>query len=78
MDQVEMLEAARLKYSEEQIQGETLRILQSGNETLLNLIHEFCEVRRERMVTCFYERKSTSVGKLFGRKDITVSHRKDY
>ena len=74
MDQVEMLEAARLKYSDEQIQGETLRILQSGNETLLNLVNDFCKIRGERMVTCFYESRSTRVGRLFSRPDITVRH----
>ena len=73
MNQIEMLEAARLKYSSEQIQEETLRILQSGNETLLNLVDEFCQVRQEMRVMCFYERKLTSVGKIFGRQDITVS-----
>ncbi|KAL8718380.1 MAG: hypothetical protein Q9225_004472 [Loekoesia sp. 1 TL-2023] len=76
MNQVEMLEAARLKYSNEHIQEETLRIFQSGNETLLNLVNEFCQVRRNTTVMCFYERKPTSVGKIFGRQDITVSDSK--
>ena len=73
MNLVDMLEAARLKYSSEQIQEGTLRILQSGNETLLNLVEEFCQVRQDRKVVCFYERKRTAVGKLFDRQDITVS-----
>ena len=73
MNQVEMLEAARLAYSDDKIQGETLQILQSGNETLLNLVSEFCQVRQQRMVMCFYETKPSSVGRLFGRQDITVS-----
>lgn len=76
MNQVEMLEAARLKYSHEHIQEETLRIVQSGNETLLNLVNEFCQVRQNTMVMCFYERKPTNVGKIFGRHDHTVSDSK--
>ena len=73
MKQVELLEAARLKYSTEEIQGETLRILQSGNETLVNLVNEFCQLRRQgTKVRCFYELKETAVGKLFGRQDLTV------
>ena len=76
MNRGEMLEAAQLKYSSEQIQEETLWILQPGNETLLNLVTEFCQVRQDTMVTCFYERKPTSVGKLFGRRDMKVSNSK--
>ncbi|KAL8825849.1 MAG: hypothetical protein Q9191_004162 [Dirinaria sp. TL-2023a] len=71
MNLVEMLEAARLKYSSEQIQEETLRVLQSGNETLLNLVHDFCQVRQDKRVMCFYETRTTSVGKIFGRQDVT-------
>ena len=74
MNQVEMLEAARLKYSDEQIQGETLHILQSESEMLLNLKNDFCEIKGERMITCYYERIPTCVGKIFGRNDFTVRH----
>lgn len=72
MNQLELIEAARRQYSSDQIEGETLRILQSGNEILLNLVDEFCQVRQDAKVTCFYERKPTAIGKLFGRDDMKV------
>ena len=74
MNQVEMLGAARLRYSDEDIREETLRVLQSDNETLLDLVDEFCRVRQGLDVMCFYELKPTTVGKIFHRNDIKVSN----
>ena len=73
MDQAEMLQAAQIKCPIEQIEEDALRLLQSGNETLLNLLDDFCQIKRSITVMYFYERKPTPVGKIFGRDDMHVS-----
>ena len=73
----EMIEAAQREYQEEQLQTEVLRILEPGNEFLQELVDQFGKTRRlenKALVACFYELKSTNVGKIVGKKDRIVRY----
>lgn len=74
MKQVDMLQAAGLEYSKDQIEAETLQILQPGDEMMTSLVNDFCHARQEQQqVMCFYETRRTIVGRIFGRQDMRVS-----
>jgi hypothetical protein len=76
MSQTEMLEAARSEYHNEDIQPEILKILEPENEFLQDLVDQFSKTRRnanKTQVVCFYELKSSNVGRIVGGKDRTVS-----
>ncbi|ORY17573.1 hypothetical protein BCR34DRAFT_621771 [Clohesyomyces aquaticus] len=63
------------EYHEDEVRPEVLKILQPGNEFLQELVNQFRKTRLEvnkLAVTCFYELKSSNVGKIVGRKDRTV------
>lgn len=65
--QVEMLEAARREYKEDEVQPEVLKILEPGKEFLHEVVDQFDESRKQvnkAQVACFYELKSSNVGKM--------------
>jgi hypothetical protein len=75
MSQMEMLEAARREYDEDEVQPEVLKILEPGNEFLQDMVDQFGKTRRQvnkAAVACFYEIKSSNVGKIVGKQDRTV------
>ncbi|KAF2473046.1 uncharacterized protein BDR25DRAFT_219130 [Lindgomyces ingoldianus] len=76
MSQIEMLDAARREYEAEEVQPDVLKILEPGNEFLQDLVDQFGKTRTEAnktMVACFYELKSSNVGKIVGKEDRIVS-----
>ncbi|KAF1961532.1 hypothetical protein CC80DRAFT_402666 [Byssothecium circinans] len=80
MSQMEMLEAARREYEKEEVQLDVLKILEPGNEFLQDLVDQFGKTRKEAdkaAVACFYELKSSNVGKIVGKEDRIVSLRKE-
>ena len=75
MKLVEMLAAARSEYHEDEVQTEILKILEPGNEFLLELVDQFGKTRKlanKAHVACFYELHSSDVGKIVGKKKRTV------
>jgi len=79
MSLVEMLEAARSEYHDDDIQPGILDILQPGNEFLQDVVDQFGKTRRlenKAHVSCFYELKSSNVGRIVGRRDRTVRPKK--
>ncbi|KAF2472617.1 uncharacterized protein BDR25DRAFT_284166 [Lindgomyces ingoldianus] len=74
MTQMEMLEAARMEYRDDEVQPEVLKILEPGNEFLQEVVDQFGKTRRlanMAQVACFYELKSSNVGKIVGKQDRT-------
>jgi hypothetical protein len=77
MDLVEMLTAARSQYQEDEVQMTILKILEPGNEFLQELVDQFNKTRmlkNKAEVACFYELKSTDVGKIVGTQNRTVCY----
>jgi len=75
MSQIEMLEAARREYHEDEVQTDVLKILEPGNEFLQEVVDQFGRMRRQANkaeVACFYELKSSNVGKIVGKQDRMV------
>jgi hypothetical protein len=75
MSQVEMLAAAQLEYQHDEIQPQVLKILEPGNEFLQELVDQFGKTRalaNKAQVACFYELKSSNVGRIVGKTDRTV------
>lgn len=75
MSQMDMLEAARREYHDDELQPEVLKILEPGNEFLQEVVDQFGKTRRQAHkaeVACFYELKPSNVGKIVGKKDRTV------
>jgi hypothetical protein len=73
-----MLAAAQCEYSQDEIQPEVLQILEPGNEFLQDLVDQFGKTRRQAhkaQVACFYELKSSNVGRIVGRSNRTVGLR---
>jgi hypothetical protein len=78
MSQMEMLVAAQREYQDSEVQPNVLDILQPGNEFLQEIVDQFCKTRRQvnkAQVACFYELKSTNVGKIVGGQDRIVRSR---
>lgn len=78
MSQVEMLAAAQREYVQDEIQADTLAILQPGNEFLQEVVDQFGKTRKlvnKAQVACFYELKSSNVGRIVGGTDRTVGQR---
>ncbi|KAF2684709.1 hypothetical protein K458DRAFT_417577 [Lentithecium fluviatile CBS 122367] len=74
MSQMEMLEAAPREYHEDEVQTDVLKILDPGNEFLQEVVDQFGKMRRQgnrAEVACFYELKSSNVGKIVGKQDRT-------
>lgn len=75
-----MLEAARREYHEDEVQPEVLKILEPGNEFLQDVVDQIGKTRRhanKAQVACFYELKSSNVGRIVGNQDRTVSLKED-
>ena len=76
MNQMEMLEAARREYDEDQVQATALEILQPGNVYLQDLVYDFLKKMRgqanKTQIACFYELKSSNVGRIVGKQDWIV------
>ncbi|KAF2135209.1 uncharacterized protein K452DRAFT_239791, partial [Aplosporella prunicola CBS 121167] len=69
MSQSEMIQAALLEYSNDQVQGEVLKVLDPGNELLQDLVDSFGKTRSEAnkaQVACFFELKSSNIGAIIG------------
>lgn len=69
MSQSEMVKAALSRYRPDQVEGDSLRILVPGDEFLQDLVDRFLETRRgphQASLACFYETKSSDVGKIVG------------
>ncbi|KAH7119982.1 hypothetical protein B0J11DRAFT_401163, partial [Dendryphion nanum] len=67
-----VIKAARREYHEDEVQSAVLEILMPGNEFLQEVIDQFGKTRRSThkvKVACFYELKSTNVGKIVGKLD---------
>jgi hypothetical protein len=80
MSQMEMLEAARREYQEDDVQPEVLKILEPGNEFLQDLMDQFGKTQRQvnkAQVACFYELKSSNLRNILGKSDWTVGSQKD-
>jgi hypothetical protein len=76
LSQAEMVEAAYLEYDPDMVQQDILQVLQPGNDFLQDLMDKFGRLRAQSpdlMVACFYELKSTNVGRIVGGKDRIVS-----
>ncbi|KAF2726505.1 hypothetical protein EJ04DRAFT_183402 [Polyplosphaeria fusca] len=74
MSPMEMLEAARREYEEDEVQPQVLQILQPGNEFLQELVDQFGNTRtltNKAVVACFFELKASNVGKIVGKADRT-------
>jgi hypothetical protein len=73
-----MLAAAQREYQEDDIQPEVLKILEPGNEFLQAIVDDFGKTRRQpnrAQVACFFELKSSNVGRIVGGSDRTVGFR---
>ena len=76
LSQVEILRAIKSQYKEKQIQGFNLNIFAWGNETLIDLMNDFFEIKKERnltRVTCFFEQKSNNVNAIYKKSRFQVS-----
>ncbi|KAJ4382592.1 hypothetical protein N0V86_001814 [Didymella sp. IMI 355093] len=73
MNQMEMLEAARREYHDDQVQPTVLEVLQPGNAYLQDLVDGFLKKLRGQAnkirVVCFFELKSSNVGRIVGKQD---------
>jgi hypothetical protein len=73
MNQMEMLEAARREYHDDQVQPTALEVLQPGNAYLQDLVDGFLKKMRgqtnKTRVVCFFELKSSNVGRIVGKQD---------
>lgn len=75
MSPVEMLEAARSEYPNDEVQAALLKILEPGNEFLQELVNQIGKTRMQAnkaQIACFYELKSSNVGEIVGKKNRIV------
>ena len=71
MSPLEMLEAARSEYQDDEVQTAVLQVLEPGNEFLQELVDQFGKTRmlaNKAQVACFFELKSSNVGKIVGKE----------
>lgn len=76
LSQARIFQAIQSQYREGQIQGSNLNILAPGNETLMDLMDDFSETRKERnlaRVACFFEQKPSNVGAIYKGPPLQVS-----
>ncbi|KAF7578891.1 hypothetical protein PtrM4_031310 [Pyrenophora tritici-repentis] len=75
MNQMEMLEAARREYHEDQVQPTALEVLQPGNMYLREVVDSYLKKTRGQtnkiQIACFFELKSSNVGRIVGKEDRT-------
>lgn len=76
MNQMEMLEAARRKYHDDQVQPTVLEVLLPGNAYLHDLVDSFQKKVRSQTtkprIVCLYELESTNAGRIVGKQDRIV------
>jgi hypothetical protein len=76
LTQAEMIGAAEALYRDT-VQGEILRILDPGDEILLDMVHVFEKIRgqssNKAQITCFYEQKPCNVKGIVGKEEKKVS-----
>jgi hypothetical protein len=76
MNQMEMLEAARRDYHEDQVLPTAVEVLQPGNVYLKDVVDSYLKKTGGQMnkaqIACFYELKSSNFERLVGREDWTV------
>src|SRR5947209_7185198 len=77
LNQAEMLAAAYREYDQDQVQSIMLEVLQPDNDYLIDLVQSFEKARtrwqqHEAQIACFYETKSSNVGKVVGKEDRIV------
>ncbi|PZC89039.1 TadD, Flp pilus assembly protein TadD, contains TPR repeat protein [Pyrenophora tritici-repentis] len=72
---MEMLEAARREYHEDQVQPTALEVLQPGNMYLREVVDSYLKKTRGQtnkiQIACFFELKSSNVGRIVGKEDRT-------
>ncbi|KAL5371203.1 hypothetical protein DPSP01_014425 [Paraphaeosphaeria sporulosa] len=77
MNQMEMLEAARREYENDQVQPTALEVLQPGNAYLQEVVNGFLKKMRgqtsKTQIACFYELKASNVGRIVGGQSRTAS-----
>ena len=82
MDQMEMLEAARREYDNDQVQPTALEVLQPGNAYLQEVVDGFLKKMRgqtsKTQIACFYELKFSDVGRIVGGQSRTASVNEPY
>lgn len=73
---MEMLEAARREYHEDEVQPTALEVQQPGNAYLQEVVDSFLKKMRSQTsktrIACFFELKSSNVGRIVGGQDRTV------
>jgi len=73
---MEMLEAARREYGEDEVLPTAIEILQPGNAYLQDLVDSFLKKIRGQVnkthIACFFGLKATNVGGIVGGQDRTV------
>ena len=79
---MEMLEAARHEYHEDQVQPAALEVLQLGNAYLQDVVDGFLKKMRgqanKMQIACFYELKASDVGRIVGGQSRTASVTESY
>lgn len=79
---MEMLEAARREYQDDQVLPTALEVLQPGNIYLKDVVDNYLKRTRgqtnKTQIACFYELKSSNVGKIVGKEDRTVGAQERY
>ena len=77
MNQMEVLEAVRREYDDDQVQPTALEVLQPGNHYLQELVDGFLKKMRgqtsKTQIACFYELKASDVGRIVGGQSRTAS-----
>jgi hypothetical protein len=76
LTQAEMIHAAAALYRNT-VQGEVLRILDPGDELLLEMVHVFEKIRtrssNKAQIACFFEQKPCNVKAILGQEEKEVS-----
>lgn len=80
MNQMEMLDAARRDYQEDQVLTTALEVLQPGNMYLKDVVDNYLKKTRDQIhktnIACFYESEVSNVGGIVGKQDRMVCLRK--
>jgi hypothetical protein len=72
LTQSEMIQAAEALYRDT-VQGEVLRVLDSNDELLLEMVHVFEKIRAQSpdkaQIACFFEQKPCNVKAILGKEE---------
>ena len=76
LTQAEMIHAAQALYGDT-VEGEVLRILDPGDEQLLEMVHVFEKIRdrssAKAQIACFFEQKPCNVKAIVGKEEKKAS-----